>query len=150
MADWLKIDFLKYSDDIIRDKGKKGINLVKEIDVSEDYSDGFLDIFGVVKSKEWLTDSQETHINIDLRSNEINEFECDCYHHYQSTMDGERLACEHIAATYYKYINMLECNKIDYPNLEVLAEQEKYNKGLELLENLCILPSYTKPFPNSN
>ena len=136
MADWLKIDFLKYSDDIIRDKGKKGINLVKEIDVSEDYSDGFLDIFGVVKSKEWLTDSQETHINIDLRSNEINEFECDCYHHYQSTMDGEKLACEHIAATYYKYINMLECNKIDYPNLEVLAEQEKYNKGLELLERL--------------
>lgn len=136
MADWLKIDFLKISDDITRDKGKKGINLIEKIDVSDDYSDGFLDIYGVVKSKEWLTDSQETHINIDLRSNEINELECDCYHHYQSTMDGDMVACEHISATFYKYINMLERNEIDYPNLEVLAEQERYNNGLELLKSL--------------
>lgn len=136
MADWLKIDFLKISDDITREKGKKGIKLVEKIDVSEDFSDGFLDIFGVVKSKEWLTDSHETHINIDLRSNEINELECDCYHHYQSTMDGDMVACEHISATFYKYINMLERNEIDYPNLEVLAEQEKYNYGLELLKSL--------------
>lgn len=51
MADWLKIDFLKFSDDITRDKGKKGINLVEKLYVSDDYYDGFLDVFGSVESK---------------------------------------------------------------------------------------------------
>ena len=140
IADKLKVDFMRFSNDIIRTKGRESIKDIEELEVSDDYSDGFLDIFGVLNSDQWNDEFHEAHITIDLRSDEISEMECTCSQYYENLINDKNLVCNHISAIIYEYISMLEKMEIAYPDLEELAEQVKYNKGLELL----------KIFDNSN
>ena len=132
----LRNNLAELSDEIVRAKGRMYKELIESVDVSEDYSDGYVDIFGVIKLNERSQELVDTNVSIDIETNRIGFVDCDCPRFINNSMPKNTAICEHIAATVYNYIESVEKGTIVYPGLVDIINHVKKDNSKELLEIL--------------
>ncbi|MCQ2968633.1 MAG: hypothetical protein MJ191_00660, partial [Clostridium sp.] len=92
-------------------RGRRAVNegLVHQVKSMVDPQYDSLDIYGMVMSSESIQ-MYNTNISIDIKNLKLVYTECECIDYENNADFNSNYICKHVAATFYRFIDILEEN----------------------------------------
>lgn len=124
-------------------------NKFKEVKTSHDYSDGILRLLCEILITPGSRDYFKSYVNIDILKREVIEFNCNCRNFQDDLMYKENpKPCDHMVASVYKLIEMMELGSPIFPELSEVTRQMSEKKSSILLKGLSNISEKKKELVN--